>query len=151
MNGSIPFRRLAFFVVALAVMTLVGCGGGKRTKVKGTLVLPAGVTVGPQDSLTITLIPTSAEKSGPPPSGGVDPKALTFVVDGADHKGIAPGKYKVYVSCTPYPGDNLKERKEKLDKAFAPFLGDKSTLEVDLSDGSDHTITVDLEKKTVSK
>ena len=132
----------------MAALLLTGCGG-KRVKIKGTLVLPAGVKLEEKDSLQVTLSTTGdkAQSAG----AKVDHTDLSFAISGNDGTGVPPGKYKVMVSCAPYPGEaKAEERKKLLEKEFAAF-GEKTPLELELSGDDNQTITIDLEKKTVSK
>jgi hypothetical protein len=149
MFRSVPSRIFAILCCAAAI-SHAGCGGSTGATVKGKVVLPAGVELLEDDSLYLGL--SSTETGGTSTGGKIDPKALTFAIDGPGGKGLPAGKYKVTVTFTPYAGrPESAKRKETIDKLLAPFSGDKSQLTIDLPASGQQEITVDLEKKTVSK
>jgi hypothetical protein len=149
MIGASPLRRLGVVSVCITALFLAGCGGGKGVKIKGKIILPAGVKLEEKDSLQVNFV--SAGDKPQSAAAKVNYSDLSFTVSGGDNKGVAPGKYKVMVSCAPYAGEaKAEDRKILLAKQFAAF-GEKTPLEIDLSDGADQTITIDLDKKMVSK
>lgn len=140
-------RRFAL-LCCLAACSLAGCGGS-GVKVTGKVVPPAGAELAKDDMLQVTLIPSDPKLTGG--SGNVDATSLQFRISGPE-KGVPPGSYKVAVTWTPYAGhaDNAA-RKKKMDPLFASFAPDKTPLTVEVSGGGSQQITVDLDKKTVSK
>jgi hypothetical protein len=149
MIHSSSFRLVGLLCCFALTLSLAGCGSVPRGKVKGKVVLPQGVKLEKDDSLQVIFV-----TEGPSPesaAGKVDPSDLTFHVEGGEGKGVPAGKVKVSVTCTPYAGNpGSQERKIKLDKLFDPFVASKTPLSVELTTG-EQTITVDLDKKTVTK
>jgi hypothetical protein len=139
---------LLTFLLLFAAISVVGCGG-RGPEVNGKVVLPKDANLQPDDEFQVTL--TSADRSE---AGKIERPDLTFVIKGADGHGVPPGKYKVEIICRPYRGQdtNTRKHKEQLDKVFGPFSGKKNVLpEVDIPSGSTVSLTIDLDKRTVSR
>jgi hypothetical protein len=137
------------FLLLGAAISVVGCGG-RGPQVNGKVVLPKDAHLQPDDEFQVTL--TAADRSE---AGKIEQSDLTFVIKGADGHGVQPGKYKVEIICRPYRGHdsaNARTHKEQLDKVFGPFSGKKNVLpEVDIPSGSTVSLTIDLDKRTVTR
>ena len=142
---------VAFTAVSLCLLGVVGCGGGRPT-VKGTLTLPPTVQLKDNDSVQVMFIP--ADPNAKEVGAGIatyDPANKTFVAKAADGKGLVPGKYKVSVSITPYPGseDSGSTRADDIANALSNAANANLTYEV-TSDYS-QTIDVDLVNGKITK
>ena len=131
------------------MLALCGCGG-RTVSVKGTLVPPADVQLQDSDSVAINLQPVDAKDA----SGGMavyNAADKSFVIKSADGQGIAPGKYKVPVRITPYPGSADSEKRaaafDDLNNKYAS--GDKLSYEV--TGDANQDIVIDLAKGTIAK
>jgi len=140
--------------LALTVLLLAGCGGKKTVSLKGKLVLPQGLTVGPNDSVEIAFVPEGAAPVGP---GNPQPVATynsadsSFVVATGKASGIPPGKYKIAVRISGYPGSDTPERAKALEGLNARFDPKTTTLAYEVAPEGEQTITIDLSKGTVTK
>lgn len=148
---ALPSRRVLMLFCFVGVLSLTGCGS-KGSVVTGKVVLPPGLTMTDTDQLEIVLAPAEGGATGGG-SGKVDPKSLTFKITGGENKGVQAGNYKVSFSFHTYAKDaDSITRKKKFDDALAPFAAAKTQLTVDVPASSEPlNITVDLEKKTVTK
>jgi hypothetical protein len=142
--------RLVVLFCGAAMFFLPGCSSQKGGKITGKVVLPESIKLEKDDGLQVTLVP--AEPNAPAGGGAskVDPANLTFSNNGAEGKGVAPGKYKVAVTFQPYNASDAEavKRKKQIDQELAPFSIDKTPLTVELT-GQDQNITVDLVNKSV--
>ena len=93
---------MLFPALCLGLFALSGCGG-RTVSVKGNLVVPPNVTLQDSDPVSISFQPADSKEGGG--GNGVYTHAdKSFVVKSADGKGLPPGKYKIAVRITPYPG-----------------------------------------------
>jgi hypothetical protein len=142
------FRLWLLVAALICLVGPVGCGGKKGSTVNGKLVLPPNLQVDKTDTGDVRLIPETRDKSG---KGGAtanfNGSDLTFTL-----KDVAPGKYKVGVTLTPYPGKENKERDatfKKINHQYDVEGGSKLTYEV--TSDSEQSITIDLVAGTVTK
>ncbi len=158
MSRFLSLRLPLLFAFTLCLIGATGCGGGgkKLVVVKGKVVLPPKVTLvkeqGQADSIQITLTPADGnDANGAGGTANVDD--FTFTLMGPKNKGVPAGKYKVAVAVVPYSGrPDAAKRQPELAAAFGAFAPGKTPLEVDISEEpAEQTITIDLEKKTVTK
>jgi hypothetical protein len=154
-RGSGPRLTLAscrLLLLLVGSFALIGCGGGKGVKVSGKVVLPKNAKLLPSDDFYVSLDGVDKPHSE---AGKVEQSDLTFAIDGADRRGVPPGKYKVNINCKPYrspDGTAYKKHKEELDAVFSKFYGPKNVLpEIEITSDADVSLTIDLEKKTVTK
>jgi len=138
--------RLALLAVCL--LALAGCGA-KGTPVKGKLVLPSGVTLLPDDSVTV-LFSSETEKGTSAPSM-FNASDGTFVCNGPEGKGLVPGKYKIAVTILPYAGMDNDKRKAVLEPYNEAYRLDKTSLTYEVTKDADQSITIDLAQAKVSK
>lgn len=140
---------LCALAFSLAVLSLAGCGDKSTagSVVNGKLILPPDMKLIKTDSVEVRLVPADpgAKKMGRGSnnSEGQD----TFAI-----KDVAPGKYKVVVSITPYPGEKENEKRspffEERNKKYDEY---QTKLMVELGDAKEQTIEVDLVNDKVTK
>jgi hypothetical protein len=145
--------RAVLLLLCVGSLTFGGCGlWGKGVKVSGKVVLPQDAKILPTDDLHVDLTAIDNPRTE---TGKIDHADLTFTINGADQKGVPPGKYKVKVTCRPYPSQDakaFKERKARLDQQFGTENGDANGLPiVEIEPGADVSLTIDLRNKTVTK
>jgi hypothetical protein len=146
------YLRVSRLLLSLCVglLLLTGCGPGKGTPVSGKLILPPGVKTESNDSIEVVFSPEDAKMRGA--TAKVNSSDLTFTVDSAETKGVLPGKYKVTVKITPYMGQQGSDKRamalEPMNKNF-DLKNSKLTYEV--TAGTEHKITIDLTKGTITK
>jgi predicted small lipoprotein YifL len=143
-------RRVLTLFCLVALLSMAGCGP-KGSVINGKVVLPSGLKMADSDHLEVVLAPVDAAATGGG-SAKVDPNNLTFKIAGGENKGVPAGNYKVSVNFQPYSKDTESlTRKKKFDEALAPFSAAKTQLTVQIAGTGEESITVDLEKKTVTK
>jgi hypothetical protein len=133
--------RLLFLALACAALPLLGCGGSKAVKVDGKIVKNgAPFTASGNDILGLAFQGEGAEAKSFPATVKQDG---TFVANG-----VAPGHYKLRVSLTSGANDAASLAKSKeLNRQF-DAVNNKLDYEVS---GGDQSITIDIEKGTVTK
>jgi len=140
--------------LVLTALLLTGCGGTKTVPVKGKLVLPQGLTVGQNDTVQIVFVPedTSSGKAPPQPVAEFNPSDSTFTASLPKKSGIPPGKYKITVQISGYPGpgENAK-RKEYLETLNEKFSPKTTPLSCEVAPEGAQSFTIDLNQGTVSK
>jgi hypothetical protein len=140
-------RKLCLLsVTVLPLLTLAGCGSSSSAiKVTGKVVLPAKVSLQEGDSLSLSFVPM--EKSGKSAVGTVDPKDLTFTTDN-----LLPGNYRIGAKFQAYPGSKEGKKRDQqfagINKSLEPS---SSPMTYEVTSTSKQEITVDLDKKTVTK
>jgi len=144
-------RRISLSALGLALLLAVtGCGGTAPVPVKGKLVLPQGYNLVETDNVQITFQPE--DETGRGGTAEVNAKDGTFVANSASRKGVIPGKYKIAVKITPYPGmKESKERQPAFDTLNKSFDVAKSKLSCEIAPGAEQTLTIDLGKGAVTK
>jgi hypothetical protein len=140
--------RLWLLVFALVCLVgSVGCGGKKGSTVNGKIVLPPHVSMDKNDTGDVRLVPEVRDKTGKiGGSGNFNGSDLTFSL-----KDVVPGKYKVGVTLTAYPGSSKEKEAafKKVNEQFNVEGASKMTYEVTAD--SEQSITIDLAAGTVSK
>jgi uncharacterized lipoprotein YajG len=135
--------RLGFALIGLSL--LAGCTGGGMTSLSGKLVLPKDMKPSQNETVSIGFTPT--DESATSAAAVYDRTDRSFVV-----KNIKPGKYTITVSILPYMGEkDTAKRKvayDKLNKAYDPK---SSKLTYDVTTEPNQSITVDVDKGTVTK
>ncbi len=138
--------RVATLLVFFPLLgTIVGCSSKRAVPISGTLVLPAGVKVVDNDTINVGFVAQQQGDEGS--AASASPTDLTFKA-----KQTVPGKYKVTVSITPYPGEKNSEARaaqfEALNKKYAPA---STPLNYEVTSDPDQSITIDLGAGTVTK
>jgi hypothetical protein len=119
-------------------LLLVGCGGDKRLRTQGR-VLMGGQALVPKEgeSVRVTFVPILPD--GKPPAdhyfAEFNPADGTFTSSGKDKKGMPPGKYRVAVEY----------KKNRSDVFGGKFDEDRSPYVFDV-DGSTAEVVIDLDK-----
>jgi hypothetical protein len=131
------------FATVLAV-TALGCGGGaQQKKLTGKVILPTNIKVVENDGINLTFAP---DPKGTTVVAEVSPKDLTFSTQ------IPPGKYKVAVEITPYPGEKDSEKRATAFEKFNEKYGSSvSPLSYEVTADASQNITVDLAQNRVAK
>jgi len=95
------------------------------------------------DSVEIRFIPTG---------GGVAASTSYTYKDGTFKAEVLPGTYKVTVNITPYAGmPDSEKRHREMENWIKKFDEGQSTLTVEIGSEANQTITIDMDKKTVTK
>jgi hypothetical protein len=144
LSSSARIMRLlpAVFVLALGS----GCSE-KSSTISGKLVLPSGVKLEQQDSVTVGFLPDPAAEGKTGATAAVNIADSTFTA-----KDLKPGKYKLTVNITPYPGDpNTAKRAKAVESLNEKHNAGSTKLRYDVTNESQQSITVDLTKDSVSK
>jgi hypothetical protein len=141
--------RLLLVVTALCLLPLAGCGT-KGYTVTGKVVLPANVKMAADDSVTILFAPEDPKGTSAPAE--FTPSDNTFVAKGPEGKGLPPGKYKVSVQITPYPGKpESAQRATQLSGINSAYDLANTKMTYEVTKDSSQSITIDLTKGTVTK
>src|SRR5439155_23373531 len=132
--------------ILICLVGSVGCSGKKGIVVKGKVVLPAGVQLDKNDSVSVRIVPESKDKSGKGgASAGVNVSDLTFTL-----KDVAPGKYKAGATFSTYGSTKQHEAEfKKLNEKYDPEGSSPLTYEV--TSDSEQSITIDLAAGKVTK
>ena len=138
-------------VVAVGLFLTTGCDRGKGTPVSGKLVFPNDVKLETDDQVSITFVPEDGSKRAA--TAIVTAADLTFVANSGDTQGVPPGKYKITAQITAYagaPGSAKRSQvfNDTLNKAYSATA---SKLTYEVTAGTDHNLTIDLVKGTVTK
>jgi len=140
-----PATILRLFPVVFLVALTAGCSE-KSSTINGKLVLPAGVKLEQQDSVVVSFVPDPPAEGKNGATAPVNAADLTFAA-----KGVAPGKYKVSVIVTPYPGPDSAKRTQALQPITDRFNAQNTKLRYDVTSDSQQSITIDLAKDKVDK
>jgi hypothetical protein len=142
-------RRSPLFrsVLVVCLLALVGCGSKKGSPVKGTVKFPPTFKFEENDTITITLDPEDPSNKENVASGVVSVSDGSFTIANA-----LPGKYKIAINITSYPGSpEAKDRHKALELFNYTFDKANSGLSFEVKKGEGHTITVDLVNKKVTE
>lgn len=134
-------RRCAWAVVLLAV-GVVGCGGGGRASVSGTVTLDGK----PAEGATVTFTPQSKDGGGVGASyGKVDASGrYTLQTVVGDHRGAAVGRHKVTISLSKANPQNPEgAAKEQIPAKY----NDRSELTFEVPSGGTDKADFDLKSK----
>lgn len=128
---------------AVALFTLTGCGGPTVVEVTGKLVLLPNTKLAEDDS--ITLIFSSQESGGAGASVTLN-KDMTFTAK------AKPGKYKIVVAVSAYPGSkDSDKRTASYKKNYDAFLLENTKLTYEVTSESPQNITIDLAQGRAAK
>jgi hypothetical protein len=135
---------------ALCLLAAAGCGPSRQS-IKGTVVLPAGASLGEGDAVSINFVPE--DRANPTGYGAFSAADRSFVVRGASDgvSGLPPGKYKITVSVNVYPGPDSDQRRAAWEAVNESYNTDHSKLNYEAAAGAAQTITIDLVKGTVAR
>ena len=134
-------------LLCLVLAPLSGCGDGNPAtiKISGKVVLPPGTKVADTDSIMLTFTPMEGDKGGG--GGAVNAKDLTFPAFT-----VAPGKYKVSVNFSPYPGEPGSDKRvaafEQLNKAYGQMA---SRITYEVTAEKEQPIVIDMAKGSAVK
>jgi hypothetical protein len=132
-----------FLVAALGLLVLPGCGKSP-VEVKGTLVLPSDLKLADEDKISIAFTPET--KGDKPGSANLSGSERSFTAK------LVPGKYKVSVQISPYPGSpGSEERNSAVSALNFANSPDKTPLTYEVTGDPGQNIEVDVGKKTVTK
>jgi len=135
-------RPFLLTLTLLTLITLVGCGA-KPIPVKGKVVLPQNVTLAQDDSAELRFV--NEDPKGKSAATTLSNSDASFAAN------VIPGKYKIVLRITPYPGKpTSKQREQGLEPVNNAFSEKNSKVIGDVSDKSDQSVTIDLVKGTVS-
>jgi hypothetical protein len=143
-------RRLSCLVVsACCLLLLAGCGK-KTVGVNGKLVLPSGVKLVDTDTVNVSFVPEEA--TGMASGGQVSKADLSFSTRQGKNPGTVPGKYKVVVQMMASPGKpDTKDRTAVFGPLNKLFDAAKTPLRCEVTDESEQSFIIDLNKKSVTK
>ena len=134
--------RVALPCAFLCLVGLVGCGAKKGVELKGSVVLPKGVTLG-NGSVSVTLIPE--DKSGSEAIAKMTEKEPNLVFRRSDAQGVLPGKYKVVVRLNGYPGSPEAAKAASSYKMYNKLYDqEKTKLTCEVTGETTQSITIDL-------
>ncbi len=150
----ISLTRRCLTVAALALFVFsAGCGGpGKGTPLSGKVVLPKDLKLQKEDSVSITFVPDGGDTTRAA-TAKLNAEDMTFTANTSETTGVLPGKYKITVSITPYPGTSGSETRVRQfnDGINKQFNDAQTKLSYEVTAGGPNTITIDLAKGTVTK
>jgi len=134
--------------VAVALLSLLGCGGKTPVTLQGKFVAPPAtkVKLAETDQVEIRFVPEDGK--GQAGAATFSAKDAAFTVPK-----VLPGKYKVVITVNPYSGSpKSEERKHDLKKAINERYSEKdSKLSVTIPDQPlQQSVTVDLTKDSVT-
>jgi len=139
-------RRILFLLV-LATLTILGCGGPPAaSKVKVT-VASSKVKIEDTDSINIGFIP---DGSGAAAAAIGSFKDQPLTANGSNSIGVMPGKYKLSVTIRPYQG-MAPERVQAMKAFSAQFDVATTPLTCEITADPEQAIAIDLDAKTVTK
>ncbi len=141
---AFAFRRAPLAVVGAAALLFTGCIGQSVT-VAGKVTFPPSANRIESDTAQIAFVPQAASSSG-------KTIAANIAADGSFVcKDMLPGKYKLVVTCMPYPGGkDQAKRKAVLDRLGKTYDEQHTKLTDEVATASQQ-ITVDLVNGTVTK
>jgi hypothetical protein len=138
-------RRTPVILCGLGALLLAGCSAQQGVAVSGKVIFPPSAKRQDNDTAQITFVPQETPTTGKTAGANIAADG-SFVC-----KDVQPGKYKLVVNVTPYPGsaDHAKRAAQfaRLDQTYDEK---HSKLVGDVTRGSQQ-ITVDLVKGTVTK
>jgi hypothetical protein len=136
---------LGFFFLITACF-LTGCGGAKPVKLEVKVEFPSSIKVDEKDSIQVRFV-GQGDAQGKSGAGLASPSTMSFTSNE-----LLPGKYKVVVNLSPYPGTPGADKRSRALEPFNDSFSDQKTpLSVDIGPEPEQKITIDLAKKSVSK
>ncbi len=128
---------------AVALFALAGCGGPKVVEVSGKLVLLPNTKLTDTDSVNLVF---SAQESGGAGAQVTLNKDLTFTAK------AQPGKYKIAVTVSAYPGEKDSEKRiAAFQKAYEVFALENTKLTYEVTSDAMQNITIDLAQGRAAK
>jgi hypothetical protein len=122
---------------------LAGCSE-RTASVSGKLLLPSQVKLDENDAVSIVFNPE--KDTGLAPNGIFSTTDNTFVA-----KDVPPGKYKISLRITAYPGKNADKHNALLNKYINDPYGREATkLHCEITADSNQSVTIDAIKGTVT-
>lgn len=137
--------RFLSCLVVLCLFTLAGCdGSGSRRTVSGKVILPPGMKLADNDSVTIAFIPEAKDVKTPIVDVAKD---LTFKTNDT-----VPGKYKITFAAQAYAGEKgFEQRSAAFERVNKNFSAETTKLSYEVTQDPQQSITIDLAKGTVTK
>jgi hypothetical protein len=130
------------------VIVLSGCGDGvSRSSVKVT-VTSSKVKLEDVDSISIGFVADGGENALA--SGNPNKQPLTARPQAGEATGVKPGKYKITVQITPYPGMATPEHAQQLQQLSSQYDATNTKLTHEVVAGKEQSITIDLDAGTVT-
>jgi len=139
-------KRTPVLTIALISFAFAGCAdnAAEGPVVKGTLVLPDGIVLSPQASVTLSFVPE--DPTNPRGFGSVSLDDKSFTVRGTAGKGIRPGKYLIFLQIA-FSGGYSNETVEAVNKRFNNL---PAVLSYEVTAEPDQIILIDAVKGTVT-
>jgi hypothetical protein len=137
-------------VVALFGLTaLTGCGDGVSRSVVKVTGASTKVKLDPTDAVSVGFTP---EGAGETALAGGEARVQPFTVKSSakDATGVAPGKYKLTVSITPYAGMAQPAHEQEVKELSSQYNAANSKLTYEVVAGKEQSITIDLDAGTVT-
>ena len=132
------------------VIVLTGCGDGvSRSAVKVT-VTSSKVKLEDTDSISVGFVADGAGGENALASGNPHKQPLTARPQASEGTGVKPGKYKVTVQVTPYPGLSQAEHQQELQQISSQYDPTNSKLMYEVVGGKEQSVTIDLDAGTVT-
>jgi hypothetical protein len=139
-------RRTFAALVGVCALFGTGCGGGPAqtgVTVTGKIIFPHDVKIEDQDGIQISFV----KDQGTGAAGAQVGKEKTFSATN-----VPPGTYKITVQFQPYAGMPDNEKRAPAIKSLNDKYGTtKSKLNCEVTTQPEQSITVDLDKGTVTK
>lgn len=146
-----PRRFRVLLCSSILLVGLAGCGGPKGVPVKGKLIMPSTTKLVETDDVQISFVPEGS--AGKPAVATYSKADQSFAFSAGKVKGVVPGKYKVVLKITPYPGmPESAKREPAFDALNTRYSLAKTNLNVEIPAGDQPvSVTVDLDKSQVTK
>jgi hypothetical protein len=140
---------MLFCLLMASVFPITGCSGETPVPVHGTVILPEGVTLGPEDSVHLTFVPTDETmKAGAARTKGPDNSFDASIVGG---KGLLPGTYKVAAKIEFYPGSTRDvQLVSYISEINSRYVQKGSKLTYTVTKDPGQSLTVDLKEGKIS-
>jgi hypothetical protein len=140
---KITLLRSIPLAACLGLVFFAGCSE-RTASISGKVVLPSQVKLDENDAVAIIFHPEN--DTGLVPNGIFSKTDNTFVA-----KDVPPGKYKISVMITAYPGKNADQHNAVLNKYINDPYGREATkLHCEITADSSQSVTIDAIKGTVT-
>jgi hypothetical protein len=149
MQANQPAQVRFIWLLVLICLLLVefGCGGSgpKGYTVKGIVLKNGNKLELPERETLVILLDTAEEARRVQNFATYNPADGTFICKGLENRGVPAGKMRIEI----WPGRaNGPQGKDDLFKN--QFKGDRSPLEIELTEANSQKLVVDVGKKSVS-
>jgi hypothetical protein len=135
--------HLTPIAACVGLVFFAGCSE-KTAVVSGKLVLPSNLKLVENDSVTLVFVPDG--------QGSKSPGAVYSIADNTfKAKDVPPGKYKITISITPYPGKENEKRKAICDQLNSVYDGKATKLSCEITTDANQSLIIDADKGTVTK